>query len=193
MSRAEIIQASAQIFRQKGYHGTSMQDIADAVGLKKASLYHHISGKQDILVSILDQALDLLINDLQKVVDRTIPAEEKLRGAMDVYIKRLTQDPDLAAVLLMEHGSLDHAQRAEHITRRDRFEALWRSIIDQGIQEQAFRTVDRSLATFAILGVLNWLITWYRPDGRLRPAGIADQFADLILIGLRAADMDSDR
>ncbi|MGD8622164.1 MAG: TetR/AcrR family transcriptional regulator, partial [Anaerolineales bacterium] len=180
----EIIQAAAQIFRQKGYHGTSMQDIADAVDLKKASLYHHVSGKQDILVSILDQALDLLIEDLQTVLTQDLPAGDKIRQAMRVYVNRLTQDPDLAAVLLMEHRSLEADLRAVHINRRDRFEELWRTIVDQGIEEGTFRPMDRSLATFALLGVLNWMITWYRPNGRMRADTIADQFADLILDGL---------
>ncbi|MGD2058676.1 MAG: TetR/AcrR family transcriptional regulator [Anaerolineales bacterium] len=184
MQRSEIIHAAAQIFRQKGYHGTSMQDIADAVALKKASLYHHVSGKQDILVSILDQALDLLIEDLQGVLDQDLPASEKIRQAMRVYVQRLTQDPDLAAVLLTEHRSLEDDLRAAHIARRDRFEQLWRSIIDQGVEEGSFRSMDRSLATFALLGVLNWMITWYRPNGRLKAEKIADQFADLVLDGL---------
>jgi AcrR family transcriptional regulator len=184
MQRAEIIQAAAQIFRQKGYHGTSMQDIADAVTLKKASLYHHVSGKQDILVSILDQALDLLIEDLDRVLAQELPADLKVRQAMRVYIERLTQDPDLAAVLLMEHRSLEDELRDDHVVRRDRFEKLWRKMIAQGEREGVFRKMDRSLAAFALLGVLNWMITWYRPNGRLRAEEIADQFADLVLDGL---------
>ncbi|MDF1499158.1 MAG: TetR/AcrR family transcriptional regulator [Anaerolineales bacterium] len=184
MQRAEIIQAAAQIFRQKGYHGTSMQDIADAVGLKKASLYHHVSGKQDILLSILDQALDLLIQDMQTVLNQSLPAEEKIRQAMQVYVRRLTEDPDLSAVLLMEHRSLEDDLQEDHIARRDRFEALWRAIIDEGSRAGSFRQMNSSLATFAVLGVLNWMITWYRPNGRLRAEKIADQFADLVLGGL---------
>ncbi|MCJ7824631.1 MAG: TetR/AcrR family transcriptional regulator, partial [Anaerolineales bacterium] len=78
MQRSDIIQAAAQIFRQKGYHGTSMQDIADAVHLQKASLYHHISGKQEILVDILDRALDLLIEDIETVAKSDIKPEEKV-------------------------------------------------------------------------------------------------------------------
>ncbi len=184
MQRAEIIQAAAQIFRHKGYHGTSMQDIADAVSLKKASLYHHVSGKQDILVSILDQALDMLIEDLKEVLAKDLPAKEKVRQAMRAYVNRLTQDPDLAAVLLMEHRSLEDDLREDHIARRDRFEDLWRKMIEQGVQEGVFRPLDRNLATFALLGVLNWMITWYRPNGRMRAEMIADQFADLVLGGL---------
>ncbi|TFH37100.1 MAG: TetR/AcrR family transcriptional regulator [Anaerolineales bacterium] len=184
MQRMDIIQAAAQIFRQKGYHGTSMQDIADAVHLQKASLYHHITGKQEILVAILDQALELLIDDMQAVVNSTHTPQEKIRLAMRTYVHRLTQDLDLATVLLMEHRSLDEELRAIHIERRDRFEALWRGIVEEGIDSSVFRPVDARLTSFAFLGVLNWMITWYRHEGSLSGEQIADRFADLLLTGL---------
>jgi hypothetical protein len=84
----------------------------------------------------------------------------------------------------MEHRSLEDDLRSDHINRRDRFEGLWRAMIEQGVKEGSFRSMDRSLATFALLGVLNWMITWYRPNGRMPAEAIADQFADLILEGL---------
>ncbi len=184
MQRIDIIQAAAQIFRQKGYHGTSMQDIADAVHLQKASLYHHVTGKQDILVTILDQALDLLIEDIQQVAHSDLSPQDKIRSAMRTYVKRLTGDLDLATVLLTEHRSLDDELRSIHVVRRDRFESLWRKIVQEGIESGVFREVDARLTSFAFLGVLNWLITWYRHDGSLTGEQIADRFADLLLSGL---------
>jgi len=186
VQQADIIQAAAQIFRQKGYHGTSMQDIADAVQLQKASLYHHISGKQEILVSILDHALDLMVDDLEKVIASDASPAEQLRRAMFTYVSRLADEADLAAVLLLEHRSLDDDARASHIRRRDRFESLWRAIIQRGIELGEFRPQDPRLATFALLGVLNWTITWFKPEGEYSPAQIADLYADLFLHGLLA-------
>jgi len=186
MQRADILLSAAQIFRRKGFHGTSMQDIADAVHLQKASLYHHIRSKQEILLAILDQALDTLIADLQPIVDSDQPADQKLSAAMRAYIDRMTRNADLAAVLLLEHRSLEPALRAQHVERRDRFEALWRQIIFQGMQHGLFRPVDEAVASYALLGVQNWLITWYREGGRYRPEQLADQFIDLFLRGLRA-------
>lgn len=184
MQRSDIIQAAAQIFRQKGYHGTSMQDIADAVHLQKASLYHHISGKQEILVDILDRALDLLIEDIETVAKSKIKPEEKVRQAMQAYVGRLTEDIDLAAVLLQEHRSLADDLRAVHIARRDRLESIWREILQEGIKSGDFRHTDEVITTFAILGVLNWMITWYQPGGRLTAQEIANQFGDIFLRGL---------
>lgn len=193
MGRTDIIQASAGIFRQKGYHGTSMQDIADAVHLQKASLYHHVSSKQEILLDILDQALDLLIEDMAAVVREELTAEEKLQRAMHVYIDRLTEDADLAAVLLLEHRSLGDGNRARHIQRRDRYEGLWRELLSAGMREGAFRKMDARVATFAILGVLNWMVTWYSEDGRLTAVELAESFSSLILEGLRTPDRDAEK
>jgi AcrR family transcriptional regulator len=193
MNRSEIIQTAAQIFREKGYHAASMQDIADAVGLQKASLYHHVTGKQEILAAILDAALDRLIAELQAVITSDLAPEAKLRAAMEAYVERLTSDADLAAVLLLEHRSLEPPLRDAHIERRDRFDRMWRKIVHEGVEAGVFRPVDETVVAFALLGVQNWLITWYRANGRFRPRILADQFADLFLQGLQVDGRGSAR
>jgi len=184
MRRDQILQAAAHIFRQKGFHASSMQAIASAVDLQKATLYHHIASKQEILLALLDLALDLLIADLEPIVASSASPAGKLRQAMAAYLRRMADDADLAAVLLLEYRSLEAPLLAKHVERRDRFEALWRSIIDEGIQTGAFRPVDPAMAGFALLGVQNWMITWYRPNGRLAPEELAGLFCDLFLDGL---------
>lgn len=184
MTRNEILFAAAQIFGQKGYHATSMQDIAQAVNLQKASLYHHVSSKQEILVELLDQALDLLIERMNQVMALEIPVDQKLRQAVSTYLTTLVTQRDLASVLLLEHRSLDPELHAHHIPRRDRYEQLWRDLINQGLSEGVFCCTEPSMAVKAFLGVINWTITWYRSDGSLTAEAIADQFADLFLFGL---------
>lgn len=191
MRRDDILQAAAQIFRQKGYDAASMQDIADAVGLQKASLYHHVDSKQDILLALLDHALDLLIADMQAVLASDLPADEKLLAAMRAYVDRLTSEADLAAVLLLEYRSLEPRLRAKHIQRRDKVEAAWREIIIQGTRAGLFRQVDSAVAGFALLGVQNWMITWYNASGRLKADDLADDFYDLFVRGLRSVGNDS--
>ena len=187
MQRSDIIQAAAQIFRQKGFHATSMQEIADAVNLQKSSLYHHVPSKQDILLAILDQALDLLIADMQSVVESDLAPEDKLRRAVHVYVDRLTEDADLATVLLMEHRSLEPDLKGGHIERRDRYEALWRQLIEEGMQQNVFRQMDSKVAGFALLGVQNWMLTWYRTEGGMQAADLADLFVDVFLNGFLVA------
>jgi AcrR family transcriptional regulator len=188
MTRTEILSAAARIFAQKGFHAASMQDIAEAVNLQKASLYHHVASKQDILLALLDLALDLLIERLEQALASPADPPEQLRRAMRIYLETLAEHADLAGVLLLEYRSLEPPLYRRHIERRDRFEQLWRQIIRQGCAGGLFNTPHPDLAARALLGVLNWTITWYRPSGALSPAAIADQFADLFLKGLETRD-----
>ena len=184
MTRDEILEAAAQIIREKGYHATSMQDIAEAVDLRKASLYHHFDGKQNILVELLDMALDILIEELEKVVKTQVSPEEKLRLAMRSYLNSLAKYNDLASVLLLEHRSLEQKLRKKHVSRRDRYEELWRGIIEDGVSTGVFICDDPGLATKVVLGIANWTIMWYRQEGSLSATDIADQSANLVLNGL---------
>ena len=160
MNRNQILEASAQLIRIKGYHAASMQDIAEAVHLQKASLYHHFSSKQEILLALLDQALDLLIEQVSAVLALDIPADEKLRQAMRVYLGSLDEHAALASVLLLEYRSLDPESHDRHIPRRDRFERLWRDLIQEGVGSGVFHAADPSMTARALLGVMNWTITW---------------------------------
>jgi TetR/AcrR family transcriptional regulator, cholesterol catabolism regulator len=185
MDRHTILEAAAHIISRKGYHAASMQDIAEAVQLQKASLYHHVSSKQEILLALLDQALDLLIERISAVVNMSLPADQKLELAMIAYLDALIQNRDLAAVLLLEHRSLEPAMRQRHIPRRNRFEALWRTMIEEGISAGVFCSQDAAVSARAILGLMNWTITWYRPDGYLAPEMIARHYWLMVVDGLR--------
>jgi AcrR family transcriptional regulator len=184
MTRNKILEAAAQIFSEKGYHAASMQDIAQAVNLQKSSLYHHISGKQEILFELLDQALDILIGRIGAVVSLPKPPEEKLQLAMQVYLQSLIDQRDLSAVLLFEHRSLGDELKTRHLPRRDRFEGLWRDLIVEGAADGTFDCEDPAQAARALLGVMNWTITWFRVEGPLTGREIADQYAGLFLGGL---------
>jgi AcrR family transcriptional regulator len=184
MNRDDILNAAAHVFSQKGFHAASMQDIAQAVNLQKASLYHHIDSKQEILLALLDQALDMLTEHIQTVIDQPMPITVKLREAMRLYLADMLGNRELASVLLLEYRSLRDEYRARHILRRDRFEGLWRDMIQEGIDIGVFNSTDPGVASRALLGVMNWTITWYHPEGVLNPRQIADQYADLFLSGL---------
>lgn len=185
MTRDEILIAAAQVFRQKGFHGASMSDIAEAVNLQKASLYHHVSSKQEILLELLDRALEMLTDGMISVMTQDVPADQKLRMAMRSYLQVMTDNLDVTAVLLMEHRSLNEEFHARHIPIRDRFEDMWRDLIRNGNESGAFACPDVPMTVRGLLGVLNWTITWYRPDGTLSPGQIADHFAEMFLEGIR--------
>jgi TetR/AcrR family transcriptional regulator, cholesterol catabolism regulator len=184
MTRDEILQAAAQIFTEKGYHAASMQDIADAVQLQKASLYHHVSSKQEILLAILDQTLDLLMVELRQILELDLPPQQKLRLGMISYLRTLTEHHDLASVLLLEYRSLQPDLKARHIPHRNLYEALWKSLIQEGQSAGVLACTDIGFTSRMLLGAMNWTITWYRPDGPLSAEEIANGYADIIYNGI---------
>lgn len=184
MTRDDILDAAAQVFRQKGFHGASMADIAGAVNLQKASLYHHVSSKQEILLALLDRALDMLFEQMAVIADQPGPADKKLRVMIHNYLRLLAENSDLSTVLLFEHRSLEPEQHARHTPNRDRFEALWRDLLTEGVREGVFSCSNVALSVRAMMGSLNWTLTWFRPDGPLTIEQIADHYTDLLLNGL---------
>jgi AcrR family transcriptional regulator len=186
LQREQILAAAAQSFREKGYQATSMQDIADAVHLQKGSLYHHVRSKEEILVTLLDRALDLLIESMEKVLHSALSPEDKLQAAMRAYADHIAVHSDLAAVFLLEYRNLSPRYRTRHVARRDRFEGLWRDLIREGIRKGAFQKTDEKLAALAILGVQNWMVTWYQPGGPMSADALAEFFSALFLRGLRS-------
>ncbi len=184
MTKDEILDAAAQIFSQKGYHGTSMRDIALAVDLQKGSLYHHVSSKQEILFELLNRGLEILTTHVTDAIEEPAPADIKLRRAMRAYLGTLTEYQDLAAVLILEHRSLEPEYQKRHIPQRDRFEQIWRDLILEGKEAGIFSCDHPSLSARAVLSVMNWTVTWFRSDGPMSAEDIAEQFSQLLLIGL---------
>lgn len=184
MTREGILEAAARIFGEKGYHATSMQDIADSVHLQKASLYHHFSSKQEILAALIDHALELINRKLEEVLSQPLSPGEKLRQAMVSYLETIAENQNLSAVLLFELRSLDPELKIQHASRREKFDRLWRDLIVEGIEAGVFNEIDPSLTGRAILGVMNWTVMWYRSDGPRSSTEIANLFSKLLLQGL---------
>lgn len=184
MTRDDILDAAAQVIRRKGYHGASMSDIAASVNLQKASLYHHVASKQEILLALLDRALGMLTDHIAAISYQDIPADQKLRQMIRVYLSVLAENADLASVLLFEHRSLDKKLHVRHVPHRDKFEGLWRDALNEGVRTEVFECPDTGMAVRALMGVMNWTLTWYHPDGDKSIEQIADEYADLLFHGL---------
>ena len=184
MTRDDILDAAAQVIRQKGFHGASMSDIAEAVNLQKASLYHHVSSKQEILLALLDRALGMLTEHIAAVASQDLPADQKLRQMIRAYLAALADNSDLSNVLLFEHRSLDKKLHARHVPYRDKFEGIWRDVVNDGVRAGLFAEADTGLVVRALMGVMNWTLTWYRPDREYSIDQIADQYADLLFDGM---------
>ncbi len=186
MTRDDILDAAAQVFRQKGFHGASMSAIAEAVNLQKASLYHHVTSKQEILLALLDRALEMLTEHIAVISSQDVPADQKLRQMIRAYLSALAENGDLTAVLLFEHRSLDKKSHSRHVPQRDKFEGLWRDVLNEGVRGKVFDCADTGLAVRALMGVMNWTLTWYHSEGGKSIEQVADEYADLLFHGLLA-------
>jgi AcrR family transcriptional regulator len=184
VTREDVLDAAAQVFRQKGYHGASMSDIAAAVNVQKASLYHHVTSKQEILLALLDRALIMLTEHIAVIAKQSIPADQKLKQMIRGYLSALAENADLTTVLLFEHRSLDKKSHSRHVPQRDTFEALWRDVLNEGVKSKVFDLKDTGLAVRALMGVMNWTLTWYHPDGGKSIEQIADEYSDFVLKGM---------
>lgn len=184
MTRDDVLDAAAQVFRQKGFHGASMSDIAAALSVQKPSLYHHVKSKQEILLALLDRALILLTGHIAAISSQPIPPDQKLRQMIRGYLAALADHADLSSVLLFEHRSLDKKSHIRHVPQRDKFESLWQDALDEGVKSKVFDLKDTGLAVRALMGVMNWTLTWYHPDGGKSIEQIADEYAELMLNGM---------
>ena len=186
ISRDLILESAAQVFCQKGYNGASMADIADAVGLQKATLYHHFGSKQEILAELLDRAMAIVTGNMAQVLQMDSAPDEKLKSAMRTYLQVLCEQPDLSSVLLLEYRALEKELYKKHIHNRDKFEKMWRDLVKEGIDSGQLHSESVSMTVWALIGVMNWTITWYRPEGKLSAGEISDLFFNLFLEGLKS-------
>ena len=183
---AALHQAATRLFRERGFHATSMQDLAEALGMNRGSLYHYIESKDDLLWAIVSDALARLDARVRPWLEAGGPAGERLERAIDAHLAFAAEHGDEMALIQIELRSLPDERRREIIGRRDAYEAAWRRTIRDGIAAGELRAVDVPLASIAILSACNWFTQWYRPDGPLSAEQVGRVFAGLYLDGLRS-------
>lgn len=183
---AELLAAATRLFRQRGYHATSMQDLGEALGMNRGSLYHYINGKDELLWAILNRALDVLEVRVLPILEADAPAVERLADAIREHLRVASDHADELSLIQIELRALDRDRQRDIIARRNAYENRWRSAIEAGIADGSLRQFDVRLAGIGILSACNWFTQWYRPNGRLGVDEIADAFAELFLGGLRA-------
>lgn len=182
--RREIEDVASSLFRERGYAGTSVRDIARALDIQGASLYAHVASKQDVLRTIVERmagrfegAADQAIVALDD--DASADPASRLEAVVRAHVGVVTFDLERATVFVHEWRSLDGEGRTRMAARRDAYEGRFRAIIADGIETGAFASSDPTATAAFILTALNGLVTWYRPEGRLRSAEVADLYADL--------------
>jgi AcrR family transcriptional regulator len=182
----EICRIAARVFYEKGYDGASMQDIAKAVSLTKAGLYHHVGSKDRLLFEIMNYGMDILDETVLQKVKEIADPREKLRQTIIGHIDLIVRARDLEiTVILHENRSLKGALRKKINVRKREYIHYLESLIAQ-VQEQAGGKplLSPSLAAFALLGMINWLYQWFQPEGPTKQNELTEAYADFFFRGL---------
>ena len=181
--RRELTREAAKLFAQKGYHGTSIGDIAEAMGVQKGSLYAHIASKEDLLYETMREGADAFQAALDAIPEDA-PATEKIRLALRGHLRVVAEQLEVATVFVQEWRYLEGARRDEIVAERRRYEERIRELFREGRELSELRAdLDDASAALLLLSAANWAYTWLRP-GRDTDE-LADRFFALLVDGMR--------
>jgi AcrR family transcriptional regulator len=181
--RSELTRQAARLFAEKGYHGTSIGDLADALGVQKGSLYHHIESKQDLLYEAMRDGAAAFHAALDAIPDDA-PALEKIRLALRGHLRVVAEQLDVATVFVREWRYLEGERREEVVRERRRYEERVRTFFREGRELGVLRTdLDDATAALLALSASNWAYTWLRPG--FDTDELADRFSLLLVEGMR--------
>jgi AcrR family transcriptional regulator len=176
------LHAALRAFREKGYYATTLDDIAEHVGVRKTALYHYFPDKEAILWECHQESLA----ELARIIRGTRKldtASEQLAFVIQEHVRVMTDTLE-GSPLAFEVGAFSPERQQQIIAARDKYERAVRRIIERGIDDGEFRAVDAKIAVFAILGSINWIARWYRPEGSLHAEELGQQFAEHLVGGL---------
>ena len=181
--REELVRQAARLFAEKGYHGTSTGDLAEAMGVQKGSLYAHIRSKEDLLWEVAREGAAAFHAALDQVPDG-LPATEKIRRALRAHLGVVAEQLDVATVFVREWRYLEGTRRDEFVAERRRYEERFRALFREGRELGELRTdLDDATATLLALSAANWAYTWLRPGDDTD--ALADRFFAQLLDGMR--------
>ncbi|HKX76740.1 MAG TPA: TetR/AcrR family transcriptional regulator [Acidimicrobiia bacterium] len=186
-SRDDVVTAAGRLFAQRGYHGTSMRDLAAELGLLGSSLYSHISSKEDLLVEVVERGGSLFSRSAEAALSTPGPAAQRLKALVAGHVAVVLDHLDEVRTFLNEAWALDEPHRERVLAARNHYEAAFRATLDEGREDGSFRVdLDSKLAAIFILSVLNAIERWYRPSGRLDRAGLVEEILQFVWDGIRA-------
>jgi AcrR family transcriptional regulator len=186
--RSEIVARATVLFADAGVANVSMNDIADAVGIQKPSLYHFFSSKQDLLRAVLRPLVDESYRELRAIAERTAEPAEKIIDAMAALGRAFDRHRSGMEILVREklERHLSPAAFREILGEKAAYTDLWRRILRAGVRSGRFGPLDDKITAFAAIGALNWMYAWFDPAGELSGEEIARRIAATFLHGLRA-------
>jgi AcrR family transcriptional regulator len=178
----KVVLDAAAIFARRGYDQTTVQQLADELGIAAGGLYHYFGAKEQILGAICEQIMDPFLDEAEALVERGLEPPAELRALVAIWVANVIARRDHMLVFQQERHVIERAPQWREVrARRKRFEQLLDATL-QRVQESGHAAFDdRRVAVSALLGMVNHTAQWYRPSGRLKPDAIAEGYADLLL------------
>jgi AcrR family transcriptional regulator len=188
-----IYRVAAEIMCRKGYEATSMNDIADAVGLTKAGIYHYIRGKEDLLFQIMTFAMDMVDKDVMAHAREVPDPEQRLRTIVERHARRILEVGGAVTIILEEMPGLTPAHRRAIKARKRAYFELVKETLVQLADEGKLRNVNPGIAAFNLFGMILWISRWYRRDGELSAEQVLRDFVQIALCAVLKNGDVSDR
>src|SRR5262245_10479715 len=183
----DIVSAAAKVFRTKGYHAATVRDIAEEVGILKGSLYHHFASKEELLYLVVKEPIAQMYRTISGIAAADVSAAEKLRQAISAHLEAFDRHYPHLLVYLRERESVERRFREMIGFSPKEYERCWQQILREGVENGEFRPdLDIQVASYGLLGMLNWSYKWYDPQGRLSVREVAEEFTSLALAGIAA-------
>lgn len=177
----EIVDAAAQIILDKGYNATSIQDIADSVGILKGSLYHYVRSKEDFLYRIIKDVYDEALEDIARVPKMDAPPLERLAAFVRAHVVFAAKHLTAYTIQIREFDRLSEERRAEIREGGESYVEVLRGILEDGQKSGDIdKSLDARLVSVVVTGALNSMTRWYQPKGRLTPEALADVYIALL-------------
>ena len=190
-SRETVIKAAGKLFALRGYHGTSMKDLGDELGLLKSSIYSHVSSKEDLLLEVVRRGERLFLESARRALDTSTGENGRLRALIRGHLEVILDHRDEASTFLNEARALDEIYREGVVAARDRYELIFRRVIGEGVSAGEFdERVDPVMAGIFILSILNSVGRWYRPEGALDREELAERIWEFVSSGLTLPSRD---
>lgn len=179
--KAEILRSAATVFAEKGYHGTTMEEVAAKLLMTKGSMYYYFKNKDDLLFHCNKMVMDISIQTIQEIIDSDQSPTEKLENAIKAHIKFATSEKSMFMVMDKPNQNFLDDYLPEILELRSKYDKCFDQILVEGIKKDEFEQVDTKMIRMIILGALNWIQQWYKPEGQLSGEEISEAFAAYLL------------
>lgn len=182
--RYAVILTAARAFRERGYHNTSIDDVARELNVTKPTVYHYVENKEQLLFECFHAGLRQIVDAFEEVQDSNATARQRLTSVMTRYVEAMTSEFGWCMVQA-ENQDLSAAMSRKVRALKSDIDHGIRRLIKEGVLDGSIRKCDAKIAAFALAGAMNWIAYWYRSDDSLTAADIADRFIELFLLGLQ--------